>query len=69
MAFASGFPIFFFGIAVAEGIGHGSPICATQEAHFISYRRLLPPRETAKLFLADGWVGRGGWDRICIPHF
>src|SRR5215467_3913800 len=25
-------------------------IGATQEAHFISYCRLLPPRETAKLF-------------------
>jgi hypothetical protein len=42
---------------VARAIG------ATQEAHFISYCRLLPPRETAKLFGTHEMVGRGGGDR------
>src|ERR1700680_2200884 len=30
--------------------------------------RLLPPREIAKSFLANGMIGRGGGDRNCIPH-
>ena len=35
----------------------------TQEAHFISYCRLLPPREIAKSFSTNRMVGRGGGDR------
>ena len=32
---------------------------------FISYCRLLPPREIAKSFSANGMIGRGGGDRTC----
>ena len=39
------------------------PKGATQEARFIAYCRLLPPREIAKSFGANGMVGRGGGDR------
>ena len=31
--------------------------------NFISYCRLLPPREIAKSFSANGMIGRGGGDR------
>ena len=31
--------------------------------NFISYCRLLPPREIAKSFSANGLIGRGGGDR------
>ena len=34
--------------------------------NFISYCRLLPPREIAKSFSANGMIGRGGGDRILI---
>ena len=40
---------------------------AAQEAHFGPYRCLLPPRKTAKLFEANGMVGRGGGDRTRPP--
>src|SRR5438445_13264527 len=33
--------------------------------NFISYCRLLPPREIAKSFSANGMIGRGGGDRTC----
>jgi len=42
-------------------------IGATQEAHFISYCRLLPPREIGKSFSANGTIGRGGGDRTHRP--
>lgn len=45
----------------------GRTVGATQEARFISYCRLLPPREIAKLFETNGMVGRGGGDRIHEP--
>src|SRR5207244_5029407 len=35
----------------------------TLEARFFSRCRLLSPRESAKSFLANGVVGRGGGDR------
>ena len=47
--------------ALARAIG------ATHEAHVISYCRLLPPREIAKSFSANGMVGRGGGDRTEHP--
>src|SRR2546427_12453514 len=35
--------------------------------NFISYCRLLPPREIAKSFSANGMIGRGGGERIRAP--
>jgi len=45
----------------------GRAVGATQEAHFISYCRLLSPREIAKLFGRHEMVGRGGGDRTDDP--
>jgi hypothetical protein len=57
-----------------SGIGTGNPQTANRKrfqgkSHrchpcgSFSYCRLLPPRKTAKLFEANGMVGRGGGDR------
>jgi len=37
-------------------------IGATQEAHFISYCRLLPPRQSAKLLEGNRVTGSGRWE-------
>jgi hypothetical protein len=42
------------------------PLVPPKRLIFISYCRLLPPREIANSFWANGMIGRGGGDRNCI---
>src|SRR5215469_1418855 len=54
---------------IAVRLDHSpEPKAPPKEAHFISYCRLLPPREFAKSFSTNGMVGRGGGDRTRPPN-
>ena len=47
---------------VGINLSFARAIGATQEAHFISYCRLLPPRQSAKLLEGNRVTGSGRWE-------